>query len=230
MTYYLFFILSDCNIMLMIGQIVLWMVTKMNNVLYNIKKLANNLGNNPQLNSEIKLLQELISSAEAYKTYLTNLSNTKSIQKQSEKIKNPAQKNPTLKVEKISEEVFLCKPVTVKNYYEGDYLERFSEIRTSDLKTCGVFEIHNKFWTAHEVIGGNIFASIPLALVNDHQSSKLQGLNWNKVMVDIYEIVGPIEGGTSRGEMINTVKEMFDHYILVREVYGNVFMVLQYLL
>ncbi|SNS18526.1 hypothetical protein SAMN05446037_1005167 [Anaerovirgula multivorans] len=195
----------------------------MNSELYRIKKIANDLGKNSQLTSELKLLQELIESTETYKRYLMDICNTQKPQNSVAKAKSL-----DIKIEKISEEVFLCKPVMVKNYYEGDYLERFSEIRTSDLKTCGALEIHNKFWTAHEVFGGNIFASIPLELINDTHASKLQRLNWDKVQVDIYEIESGIESKASRGEIINTVEGMFNHYILVREVYGNVFMILHY--
>lgn len=195
----------------------------MNNELYKIKKVANDLGKNSQLTSELKLLQELIDSAETYKRYLANIANSDNIPNTPLKTKGL-----DIKMEKISEEIFLCKPVMVKNYYEGDYLERFSEIRTSDLKTSGALEIHNKFWTAHEVSAGNIFASIPLELINSKHASQLQRLNWDRVQVDIYEVVGGIKPNTSRGEIINTVEKMFNHYILVREVYGNVFMILHY--
>jgi len=133
-----------------------------------------------------------------------------------------------IRMEKISEETFLYKAVMVKNYYEGDYLERFSEVRTSDLKTSGAFDVHNKFWQAHEVSGGNIFASIPLALINHTQSSTLQQLNWDPVKVDVYEITKEFQPKTTKGQIITTVAKMFDHHLLVREVYGDVLMVLHY--
>ncbi|SCZ04883.1 hypothetical protein [Alkaliphilus peptidifermentans] len=182
-----------------------------------IKTIVYNLEKNIDSNGKMRLIEELIEQAEAYKKQLIETTNTKQLQSN----------GLDIKIEKITEETFLFKSVMVKNVYDGDYLERFSMIRTSDLKTSNVFEVHNKFWEAHEVYGGNIFATIPLALINDTQSSSLQRLNWDKVKVDVYEVKGEIEI-SNRGKIISTIEKMFDHYILVREVYGNILMILHY--
>lgn len=157
------------------------MVKKLSNELYQIRSILNILARNNNSHEELKLVQEIIDYAETYKERLIKLSTQGNP-------KHLVSNETDLKLEKISEETFLYKAVTVKNYYEGDYLENFSIVRTSDLKTSGVFEIHNKFWEAHEVNGGNIFATIPQALVDSQQSAKLEKLNWDKVQVDIYEI------------------------------------------
>lgn len=168
---------------------------------------------------QIKLLEELIGSAHAYKDDIIK----KSHEKATKKI-NIGE----IKLEKISEEIFLYKPVTVKNYYDGDYLERFANIRTSNLKDIGALDMHNKFWKAHEVVAGNIFATIPQALLDSQQSAKLEFLQWDIAQVDIYEIPPTVESRLTRSEIMKGIAEMFQHYILLREVFGNILMVLHY--
>lgn len=186
---------------------------------YILKALQKN-DNSPQ--SELRLVQELIDYAVTYKERLIKLS---APQDNNGKGKNS---DSDLKLVKISEETFLYKPVTVKNYYDGDYLERFSTMRTSDLKASGVFDIHNKFWGAHEVTSGNIFASIPLELVNSLQAPKLRRLNWDEVQVDIYEIDSDAQSKLPQHELNNKAEKLFSHYLLVREVYGDIPMILHY--
>lgn len=188
--------------------------------LQEMKKIITSLDNNQPQALKIKLLQDLIESATAYKKQLINLSSPAQVQTNINSL--------DVNLRKISEEKFLCKSVQVKNYYEGDYLERFSEIRTSDLKSCDAFEVHNKFWQAHEVFGGNIFASIPLALIDHQQSTALQGLNWLPVLVDIYEITNEFDSKITRSQIISSVANIFNHHLLVREVYGDLLMLLHY--
>lgn len=196
------------------------MVTTMEDGFYNIKRIVRDLEKNQPHDSKIKLLDELSRSAMIYKDHLINM-------KKSDSMSNNIN-NLDIKTEKISEETFLYKAVMVKNYYEGDYLERFSMIRTSDLKSSNTFNVHNRFWQAHEVLGGNIFASLPLALIDNTQSTALQRLNWDPVKVDVYEISIAKQPKSTKGEIINAVAKIFDHYLLVKEVYGNIFMVLHY--
>ncbi|SET37384.1 hypothetical protein SAMN05660297_02198 [Natronincola peptidivorans] len=195
----------------------------MDNQVKKIKALVLDLEKDSNPQSQISLLQELIASAEACKKHLLHIEN---LQKQEKAVIHID--NVDLQIEKISEEIFLYKSVMVKNYYDGDYLERFSEIRTSDLKTSGAFDIHNRFWKAHEVCGGNIFATVPLALIEDGQSTKLQRLHWDPVQVEVYEIINDVQSKLSRGQIINAVEKMFNHYLLVRELCGNIMMVLHY--
>jgi|GEM_PF-1910031 len=190
----------------------------MNPLLTNIKSLVNNLGSNTP-KKEIELIDKLIDSLELYKLELAS--------EQHKGVKGPiGLANANFKMEKISEERFLYKPVTVKNYYDGDYLERFSDIRTSDLSISGVLEVHNKFWSAHEILSGNVFASIPLGLIVHSQSTKLQHLNWESINVDIYDITS--DPTLSTIKLINSIETVFENYLLVREVSGNFFMVLDF--
>ncbi len=193
----------------------------MNERLYKLKSMVFSLERNPDADSQIKLLEDLISCAEAYRADLV-----KKTLHQSGGSKGPVKEQ--LQMKKITEEVFLYRPVLVKNYYEGDYLERFSAIRTSDLKASGVLDIHNKFWEAHEVVSGNIFATVPLELLTHVQGKKLMDYHWEKAQVDVYEIEKTMETKMSKIEIINGIGRLFNHYLLVREKYGNILMVLHY--
>lgn len=195
------------------------MVTIVSNELFQIRNILNTLQKNNNSHEELRLVQEIIDYAEAYKERLIKLSTA------DKKVKN---QEFELKVKKISEETFLFKPVTVKNYYEGDYLENFSALRTSDLQASGVLDVHNRFWEAHEVSSGNIFATIPLELVNNTQAGKLQRLSWKEVQVDIYEIDTEVLEKLPKYKLNDTIEKMFGHYLLIREVYGNILMILHY--
>ncbi len=192
----------------------------MSNELFQIRNILNTLTKNNNSHNELSLIQQLIDYAEAYKERIIKLNSQNSTVSVCDA--------PNLKMDKISEEAFLYKPVLVKNYYDGDYLENFSNIRSSDLKTSGVFEVHNKFWEAHEVNGGNVFATIPNALVNPQQAAKLEKLNWDRAEVDIYEIDADTVKSMPKFKINEAAGKKFPHYLLIREVYGNVLMVLHY--
>ncbi len=188
-----------------------------------IKKLLGEIEKNKYRDMKVELLNELIDSAKDYRNKLTSPSNKTKFEN-----KRGNTKPLNIHIEKISQETFLYKAVTVKNYYEGNYLEKFSEMRTSDLKISNAFDIHNQFWQAHEVTGGNIFASIPIALIDNGQVARLRDLNWNPVEVEVFEITNNFPPKTTRGQIINAAAGIFDHHLLVREVYGNILMLLHY--
>lgn len=193
---------------------------KVRDILLKIKNIISKLEKPNNTNSELELVQELIKCSELYKKELVNPTKPL-IENRLEELQRL-----NLKIEKVSEETFLYKPVTTKNYYEGDYLEQFCELRTSDLIASGVLEIHNRFWEAHEIMGGNIFATIPLELITELQSSKLIQQYWIPVQTDIFEIKNASQ--LSKIVIINTFEKMFENYLLIREVSGNIFMVLNY--
>jgi len=106
--------------------------------LYDIKKIVYNLESGYFNGREVELLDNLILLAQKMKDKYVALEES-------------ICSNDNIELEKISTETFLYKPITVKNYYEGDYLERFGELRTSDLQSCKLLEKHNQFWKAYEV-------------------------------------------------------------------------------
>lgn len=180
--------------------------------LYEMKKIVYNLESGYFVGREVELLDNLLLVAEEMKNKYIDLD--KSIYL-----------NDNIELEKIAQENFLYKPVIAKNYYEGDYLERFGEIRTSDLKSCNLLHIHNQFWQAYEVQKGNIFASIPKELANLDQIRKLELLGWNDVEVDVYEVK---KCDLSRNEFTKYVQKVFKYSIVVLEVYSNCRLILNY--
>ncbi|ABR49317.1 hypothetical protein Amet_3179 [Alkaliphilus metalliredigens QYMF] len=184
--------------------------------LYDLKKIMFNLEKENQNMKKEGLLEELIETAEKMKKQLTQ---------EKEKQKQHQSKTRNIKMEKISQEEFLYRPILVRDYYEGDYLERFGEIRTSDLKNINLLSIHNEFWKAHEVQKGNVFASMPKELMSTVQSNKLEYLGWLPVEVDVYEI---LHSESNKKELMQFIESEFSHYILIKEIYGNILMLLHY--
>ncbi|QUH21184.1 hypothetical protein [Alkaliphilus sp. B6464] len=184
----------------------------MDKYLYDLKKIVYNLESGYFKGREVGLLDNLIVTAQNMKDKYTAM-------------QNAIYFNDNIQLEKISQEKFLYKPVMSRNYYEGDYLERFGETRTSDLKSCKLLEIHNQFWKAYEVQKGNIFASIPKELATLEQSQRLESLEWDEVEVNVYEVK---KCNLNKKDFTKYIEKVFRHHILVLEVYSNVIMVLEY--
>ncbi|WDV47272.1 hypothetical protein PV797_06080 [Clostridiaceae bacterium M8S5] len=117
---------------------------------------------------------------------------------------------------------FLYKPTTIENYYEGNYLELFAERRSRELQDSGAMLIHNKFWTANNVIYGNIFGSIPKELITKESVDKLLRYGWETVLVHIYEI----KGGMEYTKLYDICKQKFEKYLIVSEKKNNTNLVL----
>lgn len=180
--------------------------------LYELKKIVYNLENRYFDGREIELLDNLITIANQMRNKYIDIEKTMFSQ-------------DNIQMEKISQETFLYKPVIVKNYYEGDYLERFGESRTSDLKNCNLLEVHNEFWKAYQVQKGNVFASIPKALASPDQVRKLEYLGWDTVKVDVYEIK---KCNLTKTNLRKYIEKLFKYHVLVLEVYSDVTIVLKY--
>lgn len=124
----------------------------------------------------------------------------------------------------ISTLPFLYKPTEIKNYYDGDYLEKFSERRTDDLKRAGALELHNKFWMSNNVESGNIFGSVPLELIDKDAVSTLLSYGWEQVDVSIYEISESI----NTRELDKFCSGAFNHYIIATEMRNGTKLVLDF--
>ena len=124
----------------------------------------------------------------------------------------------------ISTLPFLYKPILVKNYYDGDYLEIFNQKRTDELKRAKVLELHNRFWTSNNVEGGNVFGSIPLELISKESADILYSCGWEKVDVSIYEI----EAEMNFKELDRFCSSNFRHYIIAMEMKNKTKLVLNY--
>lgn len=124
----------------------------------------------------------------------------------------------------ISTLPFLYKPTEIRNYYDGDYLEKFNERRTDDLKRAGALELHNKFWMSNNVEGGNIFGSIPLELIDKDSAKALLSYGWKQADVTIYEIDETI----SLRELDRICSGVFNHYIIATEMRNSTKLVLDF--
>ena len=135
---------------------------------------------------------------------------------------------------KLSEEIelqhinsipFIYKPVLKKNYYEGNYLEEFSNIRTSELKEAKALDIHNKFWQNHEILRGNIFGSLPQELINKESVSKLLRYGWDKVVVEVYEIS---QRKCTTKDLVEFCELKYANFLMVKEKSTGAELILHY--
>ncbi len=120
---------------------------------------------------------------------------------------------------------FLYKPLTKKNYFEGDYIIKFAEERTEELKEAGALEVHNEFWTEHKPIKGNVFGSIPKELLNEKSLKKILLSGWEDVDVNVIEI---LEKNITPKRIIDYCEKVYGHYILIKEETTKTYLVLNY--
>lgn len=120
---------------------------------------------------------------------------------------------------------FIYKPVLKKNYYEGNYLEEFSAMRTSELKEAKSLDIHNKFWQTHEILRGNIFGSVPKDLINKEAVARLERYGWDEVTVEIYEIN---KRDCTMKDMVEFCELRYAKFLMVKEKSTGAELILHY--
>lgn len=130
-----------------------------------------------------------------------------------------------VKCSKINTITFIYKPLRVKNYFEGDYIVKFAEARSADLKEAKALDSHNEFWIQHKTIKGNIFGSVPKELLKEESVKALLRAGWREAEVDIYDIKESLE---DIKEIISFCEETLNHYILIEEELTNTHLILHY--
>jgi len=130
-----------------------------------------------------------------------------------------------IQVNHINSIPFIYKPVLKKNYYEGNYLEEFSNMRTSELKEAKSLDIHNKFWQTHEILRGNIFGSLPKELVSKESVSKLERYGWDEVVVEVYEIS---DRKCSMRDLVEFCELRYPNFLMVKEKNTTAELILYY--
>ena len=84
----------------------------------------------------------------------------------------------TISYKRINKLPFIYKPILRKDYFKGDYLEKFSLERTMQLKEADALITHNNFWKEHEDVKGNVFGSLPVDMMTTKSFSKLLQMGW----------------------------------------------------
>lgn len=134
--------------------------------------------------------------------------------------------NPIVEKHRVITEIeFLYKPVTMGNVYAGNYLERFADERTNDLKYSRAINQHNEFWKSHETISGNVYGSVPIELISADSANYLARSGWMNVMVDVLELDFECE---DKRACIDYCETYFNKYIIVNELETNSILVLKY--
>jgi hypothetical protein len=130
-----------------------------------------------------------------------------------------------IKLQKINTITFVYKPVLRRNYYEGTYLEEFSERRTSELKDAKALDIHNRFWQNHEVLRGNVFGSVPAELICEDAVSRLTYFGWDEVSVTVLEVQ---KLKCSMTQLVEYCELHYNHFLIVNEKSTNTKLILNY--
>lgn len=130
-----------------------------------------------------------------------------------------------VKCAKINTIKFIYKPLRVKNYFDGDYIVKFTEDRSRDLKEAQALDAHNEFWIQHKTIKGNIFGSVPKELLKDKVLKSLVKSGWQEAEVDILEVKDCLEDIRA---IIRFCENTFSNYILIEEELTNSHLILHY--
>lgn len=115
---------------------------------------------------------------------------------------------------KINTIPFLYKPMYNNNPYEGNFLENFAKERTEQLKRAGAIGEHNKFWTDHEVVNGNVFGSVPKELISEDAVFALMRMGWQEVKVDILDFG---KRTTDNKQVYDFCGQNFKRFIVISE-------------
>lgn len=132
---------------------------------------------------------------------------------------------PEIEYMRINRLPFLYKPILRKDYFKGDYLEKFALERTMQLKEADALSVHNHFWRNHEDIKGNVFGSVPVEMISQNAASKLLQMGWRETEVNIIDLK---DQSIEEKRISKFCEKVFDQFILVKEKATGTYLVLEY--
>lgn len=120
---------------------------------------------------------------------------------------------------------FIYIPFNYKMQDDNVYIKNFSKRRFENLKEASVLSDHNKFWSQHETIDGNIYGSVPIELLNAKKVALLEKSGWEKVSVEILDFKC---SDLNQMQIKQYCKENLYRYIIIREKETSEILVLNY--
>jgi len=120
---------------------------------------------------------------------------------------------------------FIYIPFNYKMQDDNIYIKNFSKRRFENLKEASVLSDHNKFWSQHETIDGNIYGSVPIELLNAKKVALLEKSGWDKVSVEILDFKC---SDLNQKQIKQYCKENLYRYIIIREKETSEILVLNY--
>jgi hypothetical protein len=120
---------------------------------------------------------------------------------------------------------FIYIPFNYKMQDDNIYIKNFSKRRFENLKEASVLSDHNKFWSQHETIDGNIYGSVPIELLNAKKVALLEKSGWEKVSVEILDFEC---SDLNQKQIKQYCKENLYRYIIIREKETSEILVLNY--
>ena len=84
---------------------------------------------------------------------------------------------------------------------------------------------HNKFWSQHETVDGNIYGSVPAELLNARKIALLEKVGWERVSVEIIDFK---KLNYSKEDIKNYCRKNLYRYIIIKENETSEILVLNY--
>jgi hypothetical protein len=131
----------------------------------------------------------------------------------------------TISYKRINKLPFIYKPILRKDYFKGDYLEKFSLERTMQLKEADALITHNNFWKEHEDVKGNVFGSLPVDMMTTKSFSKLLQMGWCETNVNVIDFN---KENVEEKTIIRFCEKTFEQFILVKEKATGTYLALEY--
>ncbi len=108
---------------------------------------------------------------------------------------------------------------------DNSYIERFSNRRFESLMNAEALSDHNKFWSQHETVDGNIYGSVPAELLNARKIALLEKVGWERVSVEIIDFK---KLNYSKEDIKNYCRKNLYRYIIIKENETSEILVLNY--
>lgn len=120
---------------------------------------------------------------------------------------------------------FIYLPFDYVSEDDNSYIERFSNRRFENLMNAEALSDHNKFWSQHETVDGNIYGSVPAELLNARKIALLEKVGWNRVSVEIIDFK---KLNYSKEDIKNYCRKNLYRYIIIKEKETSEILVLNY--
>src|SRR6056297_654602 len=191
----------------------------MSNEIYRLKNLLYDLEYYIQRNRH----SDISKSTQEIRKICDEIDNEYATDEISLEVEESSQKEKCFQIINILDFIYI--PFNYKMQDDNVYIKNFSKRRFENLKEASVLSDHNKFWSQHETIDGNIYGSVPIELLNAKKVALLEKSGWEKVSVEILDFNC---SDLNQKQIKQYCKENLYRYIIIREKETSEILVLNY--
>ncbi|HKL41731.1 MAG TPA: hypothetical protein VJ962_04040 [Clostridia bacterium] len=191
----------------------------MSNEIYRLKNLLYDLEYYIQRNRH----SDISKSTQEIRKICDEIDNEYATDEISLEVEESSQKEKCFQIINVLDFIYI--PFNYKMQDDNIYIKNFSKRRFENLKEASVLSDHNKFWSQHETIDGNIYGSVPIELLNAKKVALLEKSGWDKVSVEILDFKC---SDLNQKQIKQYCKENLYRYIIIREKETSEILVLNY--